>query len=53
MMRPYWTIEDFEIKKKLYEGAISRVLLAKDKSSGIIVAIKVYKRAKLNDIERY
>lgn len=34
MSRQEWSIEDFEIKKKLYEGAISRVLLAKDKRSG-------------------
>ncbi|MEW5306287.1 MAG: hypothetical protein WDW36_008760 [Sanguina aurantia] len=53
LKRPNWSIGDFDIRKLCYNGGISMVYHAVDRQSGISVAIKLYKRAKLNEIERH
>lgn len=46
-------MSDFDLRKLMYNGAISMVYHAVDKRSGITVALKLYKRIKLNEIERH
>lgn len=46
-------VSDFDLRKLMYNGAISMVYHAVDKRSGITVALKLYKRIKLNEIERH
>eukprot|EP00878_Enallax_costatus_P037945 GHUV01043055.1.p1 GENE.GHUV01043055.1~~GHUV01043055.1.p1 ORF type:complete len:140 (+),score=29.86 GHUV01043055.1:285-704(+) len=47
------SLSAFEIRSKLYAGHISSVYRAVDKKSGITVGLKLYKRTKLNDMERH
>ncbi len=47
------SLDAFEIRSKMYAGHISSVYRAVDKNSGITVALKLYKRAMLNDMERH
>ncbi len=49
----YRHVSDFDLRKLMYNGAISMVYHAVDKRSGITVALKLYKRIKLNEIERH
>lgn len=51
-LRPARSVDEFEIRRLMYNGNISAVYHAVDKHSGITVALKLYKRAKLTDIER-
>lgn len=46
-------VSDFDVRALLYNGNISMVYHAVDKRSGITVALKLYKRAKLTVIERH
>ncbi|KAG2492832.1 hypothetical protein HYH03_008987 [Edaphochlamys debaryana] len=48
-----WTIEDFALLKKLYEGSLSVVCQAQHKRSGRHVALKIYKRSRLHEMERF
>lgn len=52
LQRRVWNIQQFKLEKVLYVGSISRVLRAVDLSSGMTVALKVYKRHKLSDMEK-
>jgi aurora kinase, other len=52
LQRRVWSIEQFKLEKVLYVGSISRVLRAVDYSTGMTVALKVYKRHKLSDMEK-
>ena len=52
LSRAVWHIKQFTLEKVLYVGAISRVLRAVDKATGMTVALKVYKRHKLSDMEK-
>jgi hypothetical protein len=47
------SLDAFEMRSRQYAGAISSVWRAVDRQSGITVAIKLYKRAALNDMERH
>lgn len=47
------SLDHFELRAKLYEGPISAVWRAVDRRSGITVAVKAYKRAALNEMERH
>ncbi|GLC46953.1 hypothetical protein PLESTM_001999700 [Pleodorina starrii] len=53
LRRAVWHVTDFDLRKLMYNGAISMVYHAVDKRSGITVALKLYKRIKLNEIERH
>ncbi|GLI65800.1 hypothetical protein VaNZ11_009421 [Volvox africanus] len=48
-----WTIDDFSLLKKLYEGSLSVVCQAQHKRSGRHVALKIYKRSRLHEMERF
>lgn len=50
--RRHWHIQQFKLEKVLYVGSISRVLRAIDLATGMTVALKVYKRHKLSDMEK-
>jgi hypothetical protein len=52
LARKVWHIKQFRLEKVLYVGTISRVLRAVDIASGMTVALKVYKRHKLSDMEK-
>lgn len=47
------SLDSFEIRARQYNGQISSVYRAVDRQSGITVALKLYKRAMLNDMERH
>jgi aurora kinase len=47
------SLHDFDIRAKMYSGHISSVYRAVCKRSGITVALKLYKRSMLNDMERH
>ena len=53
LRRSHWSQEQFELRKKVYEGQNSLVFHAIDRRSGISIALKAYRRARLNDIERF
>ena len=53
LMKEHWNINQFTLRKVLYVGNISRVLQAVDIQSSTAVALKVYKRANLSDMEKY
>jgi serine/threonine protein kinase len=53
LARKVWDIKQFRLEKVLYVGTISRVLRAVDIASGMTVALKVYKKHKLTDMEKY
>ncbi|KAG2443327.1 hypothetical protein HYH02_009393 [Chlamydomonas schloesseri] len=48
-----WTIDDFHLLKKLYEGSLSVVCQAQHRRSGRHVALKIYKRSRLHEMERF
>ncbi|GIL79147.1 hypothetical protein Vretimale_16686 [Volvox reticuliferus] len=48
-----WTIDDFSLLKKLYEGSLSVVCQAQHRRSGRHVALKIYKRSRLHEMERF
>ncbi|GFR49106.1 hypothetical protein Agub_g10901, partial [Astrephomene gubernaculifera] len=48
-----WSIEDFALLRKLYEGALSVVCQAQHRRSGRHVALKIYKRSRLHEMERF
>ncbi|KXZ50156.1 hypothetical protein GPECTOR_17g792 [Gonium pectorale] len=48
-----WTIDDFTLLKKLYEGSLSVVCQAQHKRSKRHVALKIYKRSRLHEMERF
>jgi len=50
MRREWWCMEDYDLLKKLYEGATSKVYMATCKQSGITVALKCYKKSALHAI---
>lgn len=52
LRRDSWSLEDFEVKAQMYKGKISLVYHVVDKRSGLSLALKMYKRCKLNEIER-
>ncbi|WIA36653.1 hypothetical protein OEZ86_007937 [Tetradesmus obliquus] len=51
--RPKWSIDQFVVAKKLGGGYASTVHLAIDKATGTQVAIKVYHRCKLSQLNNY
>ncbi|GFH26984.1 protein kinase domain-containing protein [Haematococcus lacustris] len=46
-------VSDFELRALMYNGNISMVYHAVDRRSGVTIALKLYKRAKLTAIERH
>ncbi|EFJ47294.1 hypothetical protein VOLCADRAFT_31717, partial [Volvox carteri f. nagariensis] len=48
-----WSLDDFSLLKKLYEGSLSVVCQAQHKRSGRHVALKIYKRSRLHEMERF
>jgi hypothetical protein len=52
LRRREWHVQQFKLEKVLYVGSISRVLRAVDLATGMTVALKVYKRHKLSDMEK-
>ena len=52
LMRPHWSVKQFNLQNLLYMGNNSRVLQAVDKHTGITVALKVYNKNKLSDMEK-
>ncbi|KAL6762539.1 kinase-like domain-containing protein [Haematococcus lacustris] len=52
-MSPLWSVDNFVLLRKLYEGSLSVVCQARHKQSGRTVALKVYKRSRLHDMERF
>lgn len=53
LMRSHWSVKQFQLQNLLYMGNNSRVLRAVDKHTGITVALKVYNKNKLSDMEKY
>lgn len=53
LARPAWSVSQFELRSTQYEGGHSIVWRAVDRRSGITLALKAYKRAGLNEIERH
>lgn len=53
LMKDHWSLNCFDIHSKMYSGHISSVYRAVDRHSGITVAVKLYKRSLLNDMERH
>ncbi|KAJ9528355.1 hypothetical protein QJQ45_014333 [Haematococcus lacustris] len=53
LRRNSWCVSDFELRALMYNGNISMVYHAVDRRSGVTVALKLYKRAKLTAIERH
>ncbi|KAG1664281.1 hypothetical protein FOA52_009784 [Chlamydomonas sp. UWO 241] len=51
MRRTEWALSDFEVKAMVYKSDISAVYRAIDKRSATTVALKVYHRQKLTEIE--
>lgn len=43
-----WSLEDFEIGRRLGQGKFGRVYLAREKNSGYVTAIKVRSEADLS-----
>lgn len=52
LQRRTWSVQQFTLEKLLYVGHNSRVLRAIDKVTGTTVALKVYKKQQLGDMER-
>ncbi|MEW5307351.1 MAG: hypothetical protein WDW36_009755 [Sanguina aurantia] len=50
---PIWSVEGFTLLKKLYEGNLSVVCQAVHRVSGRHVALKIYKRSRLHEMERF
>ncbi|SAM09427.1 hypothetical protein [Absidia glauca] len=50
--QPYrhWTIDDFEIGRKLGQGKFGHVYLAREKQSGYIIALKVLYKEEINSM---
>ncbi len=48
-----WSVDDFILQRKLYEGALSVICHAQHKRSGRHVALKIYKRSRLREMERF
>jgi hypothetical protein len=46
-------VEDFSLLRKLYEGSLSVVCQAQHRKSGRHVALKIYKRSRLHEMERF
>lgn len=52
MRRENWSTQDFRILKSVYMGQKSFIYMAKDKQSGMTVALKAYSREDLDAVER-
>eukprot|EP00193_Tetraselmis_chui_P003535 CAMPEP_0177770836 /NCGR_PEP_ID=MMETSP0491_2-20121128/11184_1 /TAXON_ID=63592 /ORGANISM="Tetraselmis chuii, Strain PLY429" /LENGTH=421 /DNA_ID=CAMNT_0019288171 /DNA_START=212 /DNA_END=1477 /DNA_ORIENTATION=- len=52
MQREVWRLSDFVLQKTLYEGYSSSVTQAYDKVSGISVALKIYHKQRLSELNR-
>lgn len=52
LKRSCWLAADFEVRRLVYNGRTSLVYHAVDRRSGISIALKLYRRSKLSDIER-
>ena len=52
LLRAFRSVEDFVLRRVMYNGQISAVIHAVDIRSGTTVALKLYKRSKLTDVER-
>ena len=48
-----WRIEDFELHKQLYKGKASLLYKATCRLSGIHIALKLYRKARLSDLNWY
>lgn len=53
LQREHWSVSQLELRKRVYDGANSLVFHAIDRRSGISIALKLYKRERLTEIERY
>jgi aurora kinase len=53
LRREQWHVDQLELRKRVYEGQNSLVYHAIDRRSGISIALKLYRRERLTDIERY
>lgn len=47
------SVDEFVLLKKLYEGSLSVVCQAQHKKSGCLIALKIYKRSRLHEMERF
>lgn len=45
-------VEQFKLHKQVYEGRTSRLFLATDRQSGVPVALKLYRKRKLTELNR-
>lgn len=48
-----WSVSDFRLQRKLYEGSSSMVMRAIHNASGRPVVVKVYKRSRLGELQRF
>lgn len=48
-----WSFNNFMLVRKIYEGSMSMVMQAVHKATGRTVAIKMYRRNRLSDMERF
>ena len=48
-----WRIEDYELHKQLYKGKASLLYKATCRLSGIPVALKLYRKARLSELNWY
>ena len=45
-------VEEFDLHKELYRGKTSLLYMATDRRSGILVALKLYRKRKLSTLNR-
>jgi hypothetical protein len=53
MRREQFCLADFQVLHRLYDGHASTICKARDRVSGSIVALKLYRMHKLNDISSH
>ncbi|KAK9834350.1 hypothetical protein WJX84_004182, partial [Apatococcus fuscideae] len=53
MQRSHWCVEDYELSKQLYKGKASLLFAATCQRSRMPVALKLYRKSKLSDLNWY
>ncbi|KAF8072823.1 aurka-a [Scenedesmus sp. PABB004] len=48
-----WALEQFELRRELYRGRCSQLHEARDRGSGLTLAVKSYRKAALSPLNRY
>jgi hypothetical protein len=53
MKREQWCLADFVVQRQLYAGYASTICKARDRVSGRVVALKLYRMHKLNEVSSH